>query len=208
MFSCPILPTRPAYPRDDLAVFQDVLHVAYHRNLPIITVWPSTQPNITSRPTAAHGMQSWPRSSSGILETSWAPSRWLRGQHLPIITTGPPQCPSSLLDHHNAHYHYWTTTMPIITCGPPQCPSSLPDHHNAHHSYSTHHHEQASTCLSLPLCNHNSKAHPWYHHCWSTTMSDMMSGPSMGIITMVAHGDIITIGSPHCPSLLMDLHHI
>ncbi len=70
VFSCPILVTRPAYPREDLAVSRDVLHIAYHHNLPIITVWPNTRPNITSRPTAAHGMQSWPRSSSGILETS------------------------------------------------------------------------------------------------------------------------------------------
>ncbi len=50
--------------------FPDGPHIAYHHNLPIITVWPNTRPNITSRPTAAHGMQSWPRSSSGILETS------------------------------------------------------------------------------------------------------------------------------------------
>ena len=34
-----------------------------------------------------------------------------------------------------------------------------------------------------------------------------MGGPSMGIITMVVHGDIITTGPPHCASLLMDLHH-
>ena len=31
---------------------------------------------------AQHGMRSWPRSSSGILETSQVRLRWLRGQHL------------------------------------------------------------------------------------------------------------------------------
>ena len=156
MFSCPILVTRPAHP-GGFSCFLGMFSIS-----PILTTClsslfgPFGQTSLVAQqlpPTVCKAGPAGPRPvlvrhPGNILSTLKMAKRPAPAYHhywtttMPI-TSGPPQCPSSLLDHHNAHHHCWTTTtpiiidrpapaydhchhwttpLPIITNGPPSCP--------------------------------------------------------------------------------------
>ena len=87
-------------------------HHAYHHPFANqLPTWPTVN--------AQHGMQSWPRSSSGILETSEVSLRRLRGQHLSNITPNSAETTFANLVRYTVRRHHpvlWRKPPLVICC--------------------------------------------------------------------------------------------